>query len=138
MTLPIYDINTHLKTDTDIVAAAGKQMNFYPVVAPGTASAPYVVYYYNPLIPDPDRHWMRKDVVRYSIFDTDVERLFDIAELFIKTLGRADMIAKAGGVEATGQDRRILASAQTDSSLAVPLEKEGWYRMNLDFKICNV
>jgi hypothetical protein len=81
---------------------------------------------------------MRKDVVRYSIFDTDVERLFDIAELFIETLGKADTIAKSGGVEATGQDRRILASMQTDSSLAVPLEKEGWYRMNLDFKICNV
>jgi len=138
MSLPIYDINSHLKTDTDIVAAAGKQMNFYPVVAPGTATAPYVVYYYNPLIPNPDQHWLRKDVVRYSIFDTDVERLFNISELFIRELGKADAIAKATGVAATGQNRRILSSAQTDSSLAVPLEKEGWYRMNLDFKICNV
>lgn len=138
MSLPIYDINNHLKVDSDIVAAAGKQMSFYPVIAPNTAVAPYVVYYYNPLIPNPDTPWLRKDVVRYSVFDTDVERLFAISELFIDLLGRADAISKSGGVEATGQDRRILASYQTDSSLAVPLEKEGWYRMNLDFKICNV
>jgi hypothetical protein len=138
MTLPIYDINSHLAQDQDIVTAAGRQMNFYPVVAPSSATAPYVVYYYNPLIPDPDRHWMRKDVVRYSIFDTDVERLFSVSELFIEILGKADTVAKTGGIEATGQDRRILSSMQTDSSLAVPLEKEGWYRMNLDFRICNV
>jgi hypothetical protein len=138
MTLPIYDINNYLKQDTDIVATAGKVMSFYPVVAPGVATAPYVVYYYNPLIPDPDRHWVRKDMVRYSIFDTDAERLFSIAELFIKKLGKADTVAKAGGITATGQDRRILSSMQTDSSLAVPLEKEGWYRMNLDFKIFNL
>lgn len=138
MSLPIYDINNHLKTNSDIVSAAGKQMSFYPVVAPSNAAAPYVVYYYNPLIPDSDKYWMRKDVVRYSIFDTDVARLFSISELFIRELGRADQVAKSTGVAATGANRRILTSAQMDSSLAVPLEKEGWYRMNLDFRISNV
>ena len=82
MTLPIYDINTHLKQDTDIVTAAGKEMNIYPVVAPSSATAPYVVYYYNPLIPDPDRHWMRKDVIRYSIFDTDTYEIVGIQPKF--------------------------------------------------------
>jgi len=138
MSLPIYDINNHLKTNSDIVSAAGKQMSFYPVVAPSNATAPYVVYYYNPLIPDSDKYWMRRDVVRYSIFDTDVARLFSISELFIRELGRADQVAKSTGVAATGANRRILTSAQMDSSLAVPLEKEGWYRMNLDFRISNV
>lgn len=138
MSLPIYDINNHLKTNSDIVSAAGKQMSFYPVVAPSNATAPYVVYYYNPLIPDSDKYWMRRDVVRYSIFDTDVARLFSISELFIRELGRADQVAKSTGVAATGANRRILTSAQVDSSLAVPLEKEGWYRMNLDFRISNV
>jgi hypothetical protein len=138
MTIPLYDINEHLKNDQSVVAAAGKVMNFYPVVASSTATAPYVVYYYSPMIPSPDAFWMRKDLIRYSIFDTDVARLFSLSELFINKLGKADAVSKSGGIDATGQGRRILSSSQTDSSLAVPLEKEGWYRMNLDFKICNV
>ena len=79
---------------------------------------------------------MRKDIIRYSIFDTDADRLFRLSERVLEILGKADQVAQAGGI--TGTNSRILSSYQIGSSLVAPLEKEGWYRMNLDFRVCNV
>ncbi len=136
MALSVYDINTALKADTTLSDIAGKVMNFFPVVATNGETAPYVIYYYQPLAPSVEAYWMRKDGIRYSIFDTDVSRLFLIAERIIARLAISDQIAQPGGI--TGSNSRILSSYQTGSDLAAPLEKEGWFRMNLDFKICNV
>ena len=134
--LSVYDVNAHLKADATLTSVAGKSMSFMPVVATNGETAPFVVYFYSPSIPSPDAYWIRKDNVRYSIFDTDVDRLFNIAERILAILGTTGSIAKSGGV--VGTNSRILSSYQTGSSLAAPLELNGWYRMNLDFKICNV
>jgi hypothetical protein len=134
--LSVYDVNTHLKADATLTSIAGKTMNFMPVVATDSETAPFVVYFYSPSIPNPDAYWIRKDNIRYSIFDTDVDRLFNIAERILAILGTTGSIAKSGGV--VGTNSRIISSYQTGSSLAAPLELNGWYRMNLDFKICNV
>jgi hypothetical protein len=134
--LSVYDVNTHLKNDAEIQSIAGKVMSFAPIAARNGESAPFVVYFYSPSVPNPDAYWMRKDNIRYSIFDTDVDRLFKISERILELLGKTGTIAQAGGV--TGSNSRILSSYQTGSSLAAPLELNGWYRMNLDFKICNV
>ena len=136
LALSVYDINTALRADTVLANIAGKTMNFFPVVATNGETAPFVIYYYQPSIPSADAYWIRKDVIRYSIFDTDADRLFRLSERFLERLGQADQVAKSGGI--TGSNSRILSSYQTGSSLAAPLEKEGWYRMNLDFKVCNV
>jgi hypothetical protein len=111
-------------------------MNFFPVIATNGEPAPFVIYYYQPMVPNVEAYWMRKDSIRYSIFDTDADRLFKIAERIIDILSVGDQVAQSGGI--TGANSRILSSYQTGSSLVAPLEKEGWYRMNLDFKICNV
>lgn len=134
--LSVYDVNTSLKADSALANIAGKTMSFTPITATNGETAPFVVYFYSPSIPNPDSYWMRKDNVRYSIFDTDVDRLFKISERILEILGATGSIAKSGGI--TGSNSRILSSYQTGSSLAAPLELNGWYRMNLDFKICNV
>ena len=136
MALSVYDINTALKADSSLANIAGKTMNYFPVVATNGETAPFVIYYYQPSIPSNEAYWMRKDIIRYSIFDTDVDRLFKISERILELLGKTGTIAQAGGV--TGSNSRILSSYQTGSSLAAPLELNGWYRMNLDFRVCNV
>ena len=78
--LSVYDINTFLKDDADLETIAGKVMSFTPIAATNGESAPFVVYFYSPSIPNPDAYWIRKDNIRYSIFDTDVDRLFKISE----------------------------------------------------------
>jgi hypothetical protein len=136
MALSVYDINTALKADSSLANIAGKTMNFFPVVATNGETAPFVIYYYQPSIPSSEAYWMRKDIIRYSIFDTDADRLFRLSERVLAILGEADQVAQAGGI--TGTNSRILSSYQIGSSLVAPLEKEGWYRMNLDFRVCNV
>lgn len=135
-TIAVYDLNAFLKADSAITAIAGKTLNFFPVVATDAEPAPFVVYFYNPLIPDVEAYWMRYDAVKYSIFDTDVDRLFRLSERFVELLGHGDQIEAPGGVN--GTDTRIFSSYQTGSNLIAPLEINGWYRMNLDFKLCYV
>ncbi len=135
-TIAVYDVNTFLKNDAQIVAIAGKTMNFFPVVATDAEPAPFVVYFYNPMVPDVEAYWLRYDVVKYSIFDTNVDRLFRLSERFVEILGSGDQIEASGGV--SGTDTRIFSSYQTGSNLIAPLEINGWYRMNLDFKLCYI
>lgn len=134
--ISVYDVNNFLKADATVVSIAGKQMNFFPVVATDNEAAPFVVYFYNPMIPDVEQYWHRYDYIKYSILDTDVDRLLQLSERFIQVLGRGDQIAQSGGI--AGTNVRILSSYQVGSNLVAPLEINGWYRMNLDFKICFV
>ena len=134
--ISVYDVNNFLKADATVVSIAGKQMSFFPVVATDNEAAPFVVYFYNPVIPDVERYWHRCDFIKYSILDTNVDRLFQLSERFIEVLGRGDQIAQSGGIG--GTDVRILCTHQLGSNLVAPLEVNGWYRMNLDFKICFV
>lgn len=136
MAISVYDVNTFLKNDDTLENIAGKVMNFYPVVATDGEPAPFVVYFYNPTVSDVETYWERYDYVRYSIFDTNVDRLFQISERFIDLLSIGDGVAKQNGI--TSSTVRILSSKQVGSNLVAPLEINGWYRMNLDFRICVV
>lgn len=136
MAISVYDINTYLKNDTTIQTLAGKTMNFFPVVATDGEPAPFVVYFYNPMVSNVETYWQRSDYIKYSIFDTDADRLFKISERFIDLLSIGDGVAKQNGITSTTV--RILSSVMTGSSLIAPLEINGWYRMNLDFKIIAV
>ena len=135
-TIAVYDLNAFLKNDSVITTIAGKTLNFFPVVATDAEPAPFVVYFYTPLVPNVEAYWQRYDAVKYSIFDTDVDRLFRLSERFLELLSHGDEIAHTGGVE--GTDTRILSCFQTGANLVAPLEINGWYRMNLDFKLCYV
>jgi|LakMenE01Jun11ns_1017448.scaffolds.fasta_scaffold9959632_23 hypothetical protein len=135
-TIAVYDLNAFLKADATITSIAGKTLNFFPVVATDSEPAPFVVYFYNPMIPDVEAYWMRYDAVKYSIFDTNADRLFRLSERFVEILGHGDQIQTSGGVN--GTDTRIFSCYQTGSNLIAPLEINGWYRMNLDFKLCYV
>lgn len=135
-TMVVYDINSYLKNDSTIISIAGKTMNFFPVVATDNEPAPFVVYFFNPIAPNVEEYWHRYDIIKYSIFDTDVDRLFKLSERFIELLSIGDNIAQSGGV--AGTDVRVLSSYQIGANLVSPLEINGWYRMNLDFKVCYV
>lgn len=134
MPISVYDINTFLKADSDLANIAGKTMNFFPVIGYGTEPAPFVVYYYNPHIPSVESYWNRYDAIRYSIYDSDVDRMFKIGERMIELLGHGDEIQ--GTVSSSNV--RILSSQLVSTSVSEPIEKEGWYQMDLDFSLFSV
>lgn len=136
MPISVYDVNTYLKDDSSMVTIAGKTMNFFPIVATASPEPPYVVYFYRPNIRDVEAYWQRCDLVRYSIFDSDIDRMYRISERFIDLLGKGDQIAQSGGV--AGTNVRIQSSYMVNSSESPALEKDGIYRINLDFKIMSV
>lgn len=136
MPISVYDVNSYLKADTDLANIAGKVMNFFPVIGYSTEPAPFVIYYYNPRIPSVESYWNRVDSIRYSIYDSDVDRLFQISERMITLLGSGDESGKAGGVPLGNV--RVLSSQLVSSALMEPLEKEGWYQMDLDFSVYSV
>ena len=134
MPISVYDINTFLKADATLTSIAGKVMNFFPVLGYGTETPPFVIYYYNPAIPSVESYWNRYDAIRYSIYDSNVDRLFQISERMIYLLGRADQIQ--GTVPSANV--RVVSSQLVGSGLSEPLEKEGWYQMDLDFSVFSV
>jgi hypothetical protein len=133
MTISVYDVNDFLKNDATLTSIAGKEMNFFPVIGYGEETPPFVVYYFYPSIPSVEAFWNRYDNVRYSIYDSDVDRLFKISERFIFLLGRGDTVSQNGGIES--ENHRFKASMFVGSTLLEPLEKAGWYQMDLDFRI---
>jgi hypothetical protein len=134
MPISVYDINTFLKNDSTLASIAGKTMNFFPAHGYGNEPAPFVVYFYNPFIPSVEAYWNRYDSIKYSIYDNDADRLFKITERFIDLLGRADQIQ--GDVPSANV--RVLSSYLGSSSFSEPIEKEGWYQMDLDFSVYSV
>ena len=134
MPISVYDINTFLKADTTLANIAGKTMNFFPVIGYGTEPAPFIVYYYNPHIPSVESYWNRYDAIRYCIFDTDVDRMFKIGERLIALLGHGDEIQG----EVASSNVRVLSSQLVSTSVTEPIEKEGWYQMDLDFSLFSV
>lgn len=136
MSVSVYSVNSFLKADSQLANIAGKTMNFFPVVGYGTESPPFVVYFFNPSIPDVEAFWNRVDNVRYSIYDSDVDRLFRISERIIYLLGRGDTVQDTGGI--TSNTHTFKSSVFIGASLLEPIEKEGWYQMDLDFRIHSV
>jgi hypothetical protein len=67
------------------------------------------------------------------LYDSDVDRLFKLAERIIYLLGHGDSVQQSGGI--TSANHRFKSSVFLGSSLIEPLEKEGWYQMDLDFRI---
>lgn len=134
MPISVYDINAYLKNDATLTGIAGKEMNFFPAHGYGNEPAPFVVYFYYPFIPSVEAFWNRYDSIRYAIYDSDVDRLFQIGEQFITLLGKADQIQ--GLVPSSNV--RVLSSYLASSNFTEPLEKEGWYQMDLDFSVYSV
>lgn len=134
MPISVYDINSYLKNDSGLANIAGKEINFFPAQGYGDEPAPFIVYFYYPFIPSVEAYWNRYDTVRYAIYDNDVDRLFQIAERIIELLGKADQIQ--GNVPSSNV--RVLSTYLASSNFSEPLEKEGWYQMDLDFSVYSV
>ena len=133
MSIAVYSVNSFLQADSQLANIAGKTMNFFPVIGYGTETPPFVVYFYNPNIPNVEAFWNRYDSVRYSIYDSNVDRLFKLSDRIIYLLGRGDTVQDSGGI--TSNTHIFKSSVFIGSTLLEPIEKEGWYQMDLDFRI---
>lgn len=127
----VYDLNNFLSNHEEIQEVAGAVVEFYPIIGYGEEHPPFVVYLANPNIPSLEAFWNRYDVITYTIYDSNIDRLFKITEKFLKILAQGDQISQSGG--ATGTSVRILSTYFVDSNLEEAMEKDGWFKMTLNF-----
>jgi hypothetical protein len=132
-TLAVYDINNFLKADSTLQTIAGKELPFFPIVGAGSETAPFVVYFISKNIPSVEAWWNRYDSVSYTVYDTDIDRLFRIGERMIELLSKGDAISDSGGK--TGTDVRLFSTYFDGSEVAEAIERDGWFTMILDFTI---
>jgi len=128
----IYDINTVLKNDSALQAITGQNpVLIYPGVAPDSAVAPVILYFWTPSIVDVDRYYMNRDTLRYCIKDTDSDRAFETARRIVAVLNLAD------GIQGTvaSSDSRTLWMNLVRSSFWPPVEREGYYEVNRWFEV---
>jgi hypothetical protein len=131
MTPAVYDLNNFLKNHPDVQEIAGTSLDFYPIVGYGEENPPFVVYIANPNIPSLEAFWNRYDVITYTIYDSNIDRLFKITEKFLDLLAKGDEISQPGGADGTSV--RILSTYFVDSDLEEAMEKDGWFKMTLNF-----
>jgi hypothetical protein len=141
MSIVAYDVNTFLKADNTLQTIAGKTtgspMDMYPLIGYGTDDpeypVPFIVYDWEPSNKGVEQYWNRSDTVRYTIYDSDADRCFKVANRILKLLGEGDSVSQSGGI--TSNDNRILSSRLMSSASEEPVEKEGWYTVILSFEL---
>ena len=137
-----YDFNTALKTDAALAVVAGTSVEVFPMVAPSGQTPPFLIYYWMPGHIESSSYTIREDTIRYRIYDSEADRCFRIANKVIS------MFDVGGGPRGPGVDttvtssvninnvkNRILSSRLLRSRTSEPLEKEGWYTVQLDFSV---
>jgi hypothetical protein len=132
-TLAVYDVNSYLAADSTLQSIAGKTMSFFPIVGGTSETAPFAVYFLNQEIPSVEAWWNRYDTVSYTVYDTDIDRLFRIGERIIELLSKGDAISDSGGKE--GTDVRLFSTFFTGSTVGEAIERDGWFTMIIDFRI---
>jgi hypothetical protein len=132
-TLAVYDVNNFLKADSTLQSIAGKTMSFFPIIGSGSETAPFVVYFISHQIPNVESWWNRFDIVSYTVYDTNIDRLLRIGERVIELLSKGDAISDSGGKE--GTDVHLFSTYFEGSSVGEAIERDGWFTMNLDFRI---
>jgi hypothetical protein len=135
-TISVYDINNYIKNHSRMTTLLGKTISIYPTIGYGDQTGPFIVYSFSPSIPNVEAYWMRKDYVLYTVFDTDLDKIFQISEILFDLLGKGDAINSTGG--ATGTDVILLSTVVEGTSLEPPVERDGWYKMRIEFCIYNV
>lgn len=135
-TISVYDINLYIKNDSQLANIAGREIEIFPAMAYEDANPPFIIYVYSQGIPSVESFWFRSDTVIYGVYDTDVDRLFNIIERLIDILGKGDQISQPGGV--AGTDVRILSTQVTALEMGATEERDGWYRSDLEFIIHHV
>ena len=135
-TLGVYDINSFVSSHPSIVSLLGRSIDIFPNVGYADEKSPFMVYMFSMGIPDVEAFWHRVDHIAYLIYDTDIDRAFQIAEILIDILGKGDQISQSGGV--AGTDSRILSTQLTAAYSDGPQERDGWYRMDIEFSIHHV
>lgn len=134
--ISVYDINNHIKNDSELANIAGREIDIFPAIGYEDAVPPFIIYVYNQGIPNVEAFWYRSDTVIYALYDDNVDRLFNMTEKLMEILGKGDQIAQPGGV--AGTNTRILSTQVVSSIMGAAEERDGWYRNDLEFIIHHV
>jgi hypothetical protein len=140
-----YDFNDELKRNYGLKDIAGKAVKIFPMVIPNDQKPPFIVYYWLPGHIASSAYLLREDTLRYIIYDSNADRCFRISNKIIS------MFDVGGGPRGPGTDttvtstvnvnntvNRVLGSRLIGSRSNQPLEKEGWYSVQLDFSVMYV
>ena len=140
-----YDFNNALKTNSELSTVAGTTMDIFPMVAPSSQTPPFLIYYWIPGHREMTSHLLREDTIRYHIYDSQADRCFRIANKIISMFdvgggpaGPGTDTTVTSATNTNGVPNRVLSSSLLRSRTTEPLEKEGWYAIQLDFSVMYV
>ena len=141
----VYDFNDALKTNTELNTVAGTSLEVFPLVAPSGQAPPFLIYYWIPGHIEMSSYLLREDTLRYHIYDSQADRCFRIANKIISMFdvgggprGPGVDTTVSSGVNINNVKNRVLSSRLLRSRTTEPLEKEGWYAVQLDFSVMYV
>lgn len=125
----IYELNSYVKNDVALLAAAGlSSIEIRPMVGYEDDVSPTILYWWYPGIKSAELYFFHEDHVKYTIIDENFDRALNIGNRILQMLNNADNIQNA----ATGFTHfipkySILARAETSA----PTQREGFYYFSI-------
>jgi hypothetical protein len=130
----IYSINDYLQNDNDLLTTSDQDsIIFRPFLGSDDDAAPIFLYQYNPDIKSQDQYYIHTDSVWYTVLDTDVDRGFNLQNIIINILNKADRIQETAIDDTFG---RLLYSTLSRTIQRQPSTVEGYYQLSALFEIC--
>lgn len=129
----VYSINKYIQENNDIITLCGKTPVINPMIGYDEDVSPILLYTYNPNIKSEDSYYIKHDIIKYVVLDTDASRGFAIRNKIIELLNRADLI-QTDDIEKTYG--RLLYMNLFRSDDRAPLQTEGYYQIISYFEFC--
>ena len=128
----IYDINAYIQEDTDVLTEAGvDELTIFPAVGYETDVSPIITYFWFPGIMSVESFFINVSRFLYRILDTDSDRAFRIGKVIIEKLNKADTIQ--GVIPSDDYVPKWCYLRRSDNG--GPMEREGYYFLELEFEI---
>lgn len=119
MSLLPYDINSYILDNVSYT-----NLTIEPNVGSADRTPPFMTYQYLPAKVHIEKYYQRKDIIIYTLFDTDVSRLYALSAELIELLNLAD--GAQGQIDS--DDNRVLWVEWRGGTSFPPIDRDGFHR----------
>lgn len=132
----VYDVNEVIKAGVDwSTVNGGTTPEIMPLLGYSDSEAPFIVYSWIPSIVSNEKFFQQKMLIRYFVYDNNIDRMNAIVEEIRLLMNKADDLDSIRSLVPVGSDYRILWSVATGGLPGIPLEREGFSFSSIELEI---
>lgn len=132
----VYDLNAVISAGADWATLnAGTTPEILPLSGYADSEPPFIIYSWIPTIVSAEKYFQQKMLVRYFVYDNDIDRMNAIVEEMKDLLNKGDDLDSIRSLVPVGSNYRILWSILSGGMPGIPLEREGFAFSSVEFEV---